>query len=153
VKSHLINLDRQALELMNAGQLSEAIKIFHLIIKEQPDWEHGTALYNLASCYEDLQQPALAEEFYQKAVELDTKNPIFLGGLASFLALKDKPDRAFDAYLTLLQVEESNDNKEGIKRALMGLKSLGGKMGLSAEQSVMKIKAKIPSLSDRHFTD
>ncbi len=72
MKSHLIETDRKALQLRNTGHLKEAAELFATIVKEQPDWEHGTAFYNLACCYEKgsvneivisyVQQPLLVRE-------------------------------------------------------------------------------------------
>src|SRR5713101_2028982 len=92
MKSHLIETDRKALQLRNTGHLKEAAELFATIVKEQPDWEHGTAFYNLAGCYEDLGELTLAEQCYRDALRYEPKNPHFLGGLASFIYLHGDAD-------------------------------------------------------------
>jgi len=131
MKSHLIEVERQALQLRNAGQLKEAAELFAAIVKEQPDWEHGTAFYNLACCYEDLGELALAEKSYRDALRYEPKNPYFIGGLASYLYLHGDTDEAFATYLTLLQIERTSGNQRGIEMATTALQSLGKKLGLS----------------------
>src|SRR5436190_21573905 len=95
MKSHLIDIERKALQLRNTGQLKEAAELFAVIVKEQPDWEHGMAFYNLAYCYEDLGELALAEKCYRDALRYEPTNPYFTGGLASFLYLHGDTDEAF----------------------------------------------------------
>ena len=104
-----------------------------MIVKEQPDWEHGTAFFNLASCFEDLGKLPLAEKCYRDALRYGPKNPYFIGGLASFLYLHGETDKAFSAYLTLLEVERANGHLKGIETATTALQSLAKIMGLSEE--------------------
>ena len=137
MKSHLIALDQQALALRNSGRLAEAAELFAAIVKEQPDWEHGTAFYNLAGCYEDLGELGLAEQCYRDALRQEPKNPHFLGGFAAFLYLHGDADKAFAAYLELLEVERAAGNQRGVETATTALRTLGRKMGLS-EQAVAK---------------
>lgn len=87
---HLAELERKALQLKNSGMISEASELFSIIVGEQPDWEHGNALHNLAQCYEDLGDYKLAEKFYRAALDVEPSNEIFLGGLESFLYLHSK---------------------------------------------------------------
>jgi hypothetical protein len=130
--SHLIEMERKAFELRNAGRLKEAADIFSLIVHERPDWEHGAAAYSLANCYEDLGELTLA---------YGPTNPIFLGGYASFLYLHGEAGKAFESFLELLIVERKNRNQTGIKNATVALNSLGKKMGLSEHEVVAKITA------------
>ena len=82
---HLAELERKAIEFRNSGHLEKAAEIFSTIVKEQPDWEHGMGFYDLAVCYEDLGRLDSAQESYEAAIRYEPANPIFLGGLASFL--------------------------------------------------------------------
>jgi len=83
----LLGLEQRAVGAMNAGHLKEAAVFYAEIIAQNPGWEHGTALYGLACCYEDLGELRLAEECYRRALSYEPENPIFIGGLASFLHL------------------------------------------------------------------
>src|ERR1035438_188057 len=99
---YLVELERKADALKNAGRNAEAAELFSTIVEVQPDWEHGTALHMLAQCYEDVGKLELAEENYRAALKYEPANDIFLGGYASFLYLHGKPEDAFNAYLELL---------------------------------------------------
>lgn len=121
------DLERKGLQLRNAGQLKEAAELFAAIVKEQPDWEQGTGFYNLACCYEDLGELALAEKCFRAALQYEPRNSYFLGGLASFLYLHGDIDKAFASYLTLLEVERESGDQRGIATAMTGLQSLGKK--------------------------
>jgi len=83
----LLELEQRALCAMNAGLLKEAAALYAEIVAQNPAWEHGTALYSLACCYEDLGELTLAEECYRRALNYEPENSIFIGGLTSFLHL------------------------------------------------------------------
>lgn len=127
--NHLVELERRALDLQNSGKPQEAAELFSAIVKERPDWEHGMGFYNLAGCYEDLGRLELAEECYYAALRYQPAYDVFLGGLASFLYLHGKPEKAFNAYLEVLKVCKKNNSENGVERCITGLKELGKKMG------------------------
>ena|SRR5437773_3903703 len=131
----LIELERKAYDLRNAGRVKEAAELFQVIVLERPDWEHGAALYSLANCHEDMGELKLAEQRYRDALSYQPKNPIFIGGYASFLYLHGDARKAFQSFLELLAVEHRNGNQKGIDNTIVALQSLGKKMGLS-EQDV-----------------
>ncbi|WP_426615335.1 tetratricopeptide repeat protein [Bradyrhizobium sp. McL0616] len=83
----LLELEQRALGAMNAGHMKEAAALYIEIIAQDSGWEHGTAQYCLAGCYEDLGELILAEECYRKALSYEPENPTFVDGLASFLHL------------------------------------------------------------------
>lgn len=83
----LLELERRALGAMSAGNLKEAVTLYTEIVAQNPGWEHGTAQYCLAACYEDLGELTPAEKCYRKALSYEPENPTFIGGLASFLHL------------------------------------------------------------------
>jgi Tfp pilus assembly protein PilF len=83
----LLQLEQRALDAMIAGHLKEAATRYAEIVAQNPGWEHGTALYGLACCYEDLGELLLAEECYRRALSYEPENPTFIGGLTSFLHL------------------------------------------------------------------
>src|SRR5262245_22463152 len=112
MSSHLVDIERRALEARNlAGDIRKAAELA-TIVKEQPGWDHGSATYNLACCYEDLGELSLAEQYFREALQYEPENSIFLGGLASFLYLHGDPAVAFDCHLALLKV----DRKIGDRR-------------------------------------
>lgn len=141
MSTDLTDLDRRALELRHAGRLAEAAAVYATILKAQPDWEHGTGSYNLAGCYEDLGELALAEQCYRDALQHEPRNPYFIGGLASFLYLHGDPEKAFASYVTLLVVERANANQRGIDTAMTALRALGTTIGLSEEALSERINA------------
>lgn len=128
---HLIDLEQRALGFRVAGNIEEAAKLFSALVEEQPDWEHGEGLYSLAGCYEELGKLELAEECYNTALSYQPANSTFLGGLASFLYLHSQPEKAFNSYLVLLEVDRMNNDQKGIELSKTALKALGKKMGLS----------------------
>jgi tetratricopeptide (TPR) repeat protein len=139
MNKYLITLEQKGLELRKAGRLAEAAEIFAIIVKEQPDWEHGTGFYNLATCYEDLGELALAEQGYREALRYEPKNPYFLGGLASFLYLHGDTNQAFASHLDLLEVERASGNQRGMQITRIALEALGKKMGLKEEDIARRI--------------
>jgi Flp pilus assembly protein TadD len=137
---HLIDLERKAFDFRKAGKINEAAELFAAIVKEQPDWEHGLGFYSLACCYEDLGRFELAEASYNAALRFEPANPYFLGGLASFLYLHGEPEKAFDVYLTLLEVYTMEGDQKGVEQATPALRALGNKIGLSEPLVDEKIK-------------
>ena len=131
MKFHLIEIEKKALEALSAGRLEEAANFFESIVSEMPDWEHGTALYSLACCYEDLGNITSAEKCYREALQYEPENPTFLGGLASFLYLHGDPAESFNYHLALLRVERSRANDLRAKSTETALRALGKRMGLS----------------------
>ncbi len=101
MKLDLLTLDRKALELRNSGRLIEAVELLAAVVKDLPDWEHGSTFFNLACCYEELGAFALAEQCYRDALRYEPKNPFFLESFASFLNLQGDVDKAFQIYLAL----------------------------------------------------
>jgi len=129
MKHHLVNLEAQAYALKSSGRNTEAAELFAQIVKEQPDWEHGTAFHLLAQCYEDSGQLGLAEENYRAALRYEPENDIFLGGLASFLYLHGKPEGAFSAFVEVLDAYKSAGNAEGTNSCMIALETLGERIG------------------------
>ena len=128
---------------MSAGMAAEASEIFRMIVDRQPDWEHGQGFYCLACCQEDLGQLEQAEKYFRAALEFEPQNDIFLGGIASFLYLHGNAGDAFEAYLELLAVETKFGFNEGTKRAMIGLKTLGERLGLSEAEMIQRTEAKL----------
>jgi len=139
VKPHLVELEAKAIALKSAGRNVEASELFSRIIKEQPDWEHGTTFHLLGQCYEDAGKFALAEQNYREALKFEPKNDIFLGGLASFLYLHGEPQNAFDAYLDLLSICKSEARTADADSCIGALRALGKKIGRSESLITAKI--------------
>jgi tetratricopeptide (TPR) repeat protein len=137
-------LERRAIDFRNSGHLEKAAELFSAIVQEQPDWEHGMGFYDLAVCSEDLGRLELAEECYNAALRFETANPIFLGGLASFLYLHGEPEKAFSSYLRFLEVGGMGKDQKGVEIALQ---VLGKKMGLSeaeVTERINKVALRVP---------
>jgi Flp pilus assembly protein TadD len=134
MKSHLIEIEQKALKARNTGRLEEAAKFYEMIVTEMPDWEHGTAVYSLACCYEDLGNISSAENYYRKALQYEPENPTFLGGLASFLDLHGDPVESFKCHVALLHVERARGNESRATSTETALKALAKRMGLSDDE-------------------
>ncbi len=147
-QNNLIELERKAFELRNAGRMKEAAEILSVIVRVRPDWEHGAAVYSLASCHEDLGELEEAETRYRQALRYGPASPIFLGGYASFLYLHGEARKAFVSFLRLLVVERMNRNQAGVRNALEALQSLGRKMGLSVEEVSARVAAALSEASE-----
>lgn len=139
MKSDLVKLEQEALALMNAGQKEKAIELFSAIVKEQPDWEHGEALYDLAGCYEDLGNLPKADESYRRAIEYGPGNTYFWGGYASFLYLHGSPEDAFEAYLHLLRLERAQGDPQN-EGTMTGLRSLAAKLAMDEAELATRMK-------------
>lgn len=144
MKSNLVQLEKDALALMNAGQKGKAAELFSAIVEERPDWEHGEAFYHLASCYEDIGELRKAEENYRRALEFEPKNPYFLGGYASFLYLHGDPQSAFEEYLKLWKLEDSGGNKIQADKTLPGLRELSKRLELTDEELTERLETHSP---------
>src|SRR5260370_11700234 len=129
MKSHLVEIQRRALQARNAGHLEAAADLFKAIVREEPGWEHGSAVFALGGCYDDLGNFASAEQGYRKALQYEPRNPIFLGGLASFLYLHGDPAESFDWHLALLDAHRENGNKNSAESTEVALKALRKRMG------------------------
>jgi YD repeat-containing protein len=149
VKTDLRELEKQALAFMNGGQKRKAAELFTAIIREQPDWEHGEAFYDLAICQEDLGELDKASESYRRALEYEPSNPYFLGGYASFLYLHGDPREAFDAHLNLLEIERATNprpNDDAIQGLIVVLRSLADKLGMTSSEIGAKLQETEPRL-------
>jgi Flp pilus assembly protein TadD len=140
MKADLVDIERKALEARNGGDIREAARLFAAIAKEQPDWDHGSATYNLACCYEDLGELSSAEQHFREALKYEPENDIFLGGLASFLYLHGDPAEAFDRHLALLRVERKNRDHRRAETTKIALEALGKRLGLSDEAIAEKLR-------------
>ena len=105
----LIELDRQAQELQNAGEYEKAIPVLLELIKMRPDYEHGMPYYNLACCYEDIGQYQQAKDFYKKALEHENSS-IYLGGFAEHLYYHGAAKEALEIYLRYIDAVGENSS-------------------------------------------
>jgi tetratricopeptide (TPR) repeat protein len=131
MKSGLVEIEQKALNARNAGRLEEAAKLYETTVTERPDYEHGTAMYCLACCYEDLKNIASAEECFRKALQYEPENPIFLGGLASFLYIHGDPAESFQTHLVLLRTLRGAGLQARAKSTETALKALAERIGMS----------------------
>ncbi len=97
----LIATSKEAINLMNGRDFRKAARCWEGILEVQPDWEHGSAAYNVAFCYEENKQVEDARRMYCKALQYEPGNPIYLGGYGSFLYLQGWNKDAYDIYKKL----------------------------------------------------
>lgn len=129
MKDHLINIEKQAFALRNAGEWMQASILFEQLVKEEPRWEHGYGFLSLAQCYEELGRYEDARAAYKKALHPNPSDCIILGSYASFLYLHGDPVEAIDTHLKLLRAEHTEGGAtESIKIAL---RALAGRVGMS----------------------
>jgi Flp pilus assembly protein TadD len=115
-----------------------------VIVKENPGYEHGSCFHDLAGCYEDLGELDKAEENYRRALEYEPKNPIFLGGYASFLYLHRDPQSAFEEYLKLWKLENCSGNKAQADKTMPGLRELSKRLGLTDKELRQRLQGASP---------
>jgi tetratricopeptide (TPR) repeat protein len=139
--NHLVKLEQEALKLQNKGDLSQAVKLFKEIVKENPNWEFGICFYNIACCLEDLGKLEEAKENYIKAIEYDDEDDIRLGGFASFLYLHGSTNEAFQAHIKLLKLEKQRNLD--MTSTLDVIKILGKRMGLTEDEIVARINQQL----------
>jgi Flp pilus assembly protein TadD len=140
MNSNLVDIERRALEARNAGDIREAARLFAAIVKDQPDWEHGTGAYNLACCCEDLGEFASAGQYFREALKYEPKNSYFLGGLASFLYLHGDPIEAFDYHLVLFKMHRKNGDYRDAENIKIALDVLSKRLGYSDETFAEKLR-------------
>jgi len=146
MENQLIKYEKDALEAMNNQDFQLAISLFEEIVKQNPNWEHGQAFYDLAGCYEDTGQLEKAKENYVQALKIQPDYSIFVGGYASFLYQFGEPQVAFDWYLKLLKIETENkplewtsENQRQLDNIKVGLFALGEKLGWSKDEVETRI--------------
>ena len=130
MKEHLLKLSQNALESMNSGDFESAVRSLSELLEQQPNWEHGGGLYDLASCLEELGMFDDAKRRFEQALSYEPKNPIHLGGLASFLYLHGSPHKAFEKHLALLKLEDRLGNAAKVSSIAQILRTLGQRIGL-----------------------
>jgi len=135
----LVQLERQAIILKNAGEWESAARLLEQILQVQPDWEHGYGAFDLAQCYEELGRISDARSAYERAVCGTPTDRTLLGGLASFLFLHGEPQEAFDQHVRLLRLERKHGDSNGMAATTTALKSLGSRLGWSNEETESRI--------------
>ncbi len=126
----LVELQQRAIELQNRKRFREAIELFEMIVKERPDWEHGSIQHSLSYCYEELHEYEKAEQWLLAALQYDPDNPYFISSYASFLYLHGDPRKSFDMHMRMLELEGADST---FSPSIEFLKNLGAKVGLSDE--------------------
>ena len=141
-------MEKRGLELRKAGKYREATEVFEGIVRQFPDWEHGTAQYTLAGCYEELREYEKAGRCFRKALEYAPNDPYFLGDYASFLQLHGKPSEALIMHLRLIEADglPKKDETGYIK----SLQELGSQAGLSPAETGVKISQAAERWRSKH---
>lgn len=129
----LVTAEARAIALQKVGNIVGAAREWEFILEHDPSWEHGSALYSLAGCYEDLGYLAKARELYMKALAVEP-NPLYLDGLASHLYLYGEAKEAFEAFIQVIQLEFANAGSAHIIEEVRPvLVELGSRLGLTQE--------------------
>lgn len=131
---YLIDVEQQALELLNKEEYRLASELFFKIVTEAPYYEHGFCFYNLAICMEELGEFNAAEQYYIKALAYQPDDSIRLGGYASFLYLYGDRRVAFDMHLKLLALERAQRDAVGANKTLTALRQLAQNLKMSKEE-------------------
>jgi hypothetical protein len=74
--------------------------------------------------------PVRLVQKFEQALNYEPRNPIFLGGLASFLYLHGDPREAFAKHLALIKLERSLGNEAKVLSIAQALRTLGQRIGL-----------------------
>lgn len=85
MRNELVELETKAFFARDRGDFGEAIKNLEELVRINPQWEHGEALYNLAGCYEDIGDLHKAKANYLRALEIQPDYYMFVEGYSSFL--------------------------------------------------------------------
>jgi tetratricopeptide (TPR) repeat protein len=133
----LIHWEQEAINLMNRDNKQKAMLLFKKIISIRPNYEHGICFYHLACCLEDLNKLSEAKENYLEAIKYDSRDPIRLGGYASFLYLHGSSAEAFQAHSELIKLER--ELGFDITGTLDILKRIGEQIGLTEKDVINQV--------------
>ena len=132
---YLIEIDNKARALFLEEKYNEALPLFIRIVDEYPDYEHGSAYYDVASCYEELEEYGEAEKNYLKALAYEPDNVVRLGGLASCYYISEEYEKALVYYIALLSVEiKCKAHDFMVPNTIIGLKSIIEKLNMSKSE-------------------
>jgi tetratricopeptide (TPR) repeat protein len=131
---YLIDVEREARELLNKKEYRLASELFFKIVTEAPYYEHGFCFYDLAICMEELGEYDAAELYYLKALAYQRDDWIRLGGYASFLYLYGDRRVAFDMHLKLLDLERNQLDAAGASKTLTALRTLAQNLHMPPEE-------------------
>ena len=140
MQGNLMQMEQEALQSRERGDLVEAVKLYLAIVDEEPAYEQGMIFFDLAGCYEDLGKIELAMEAYRRAAIHGKGDPTIVGGLASFLYLHGDPREAMERYLELLKIENKAKDTDGIQSTKEALEELAKRAGVSEEFLTNKIR-------------
>jgi Flp pilus assembly protein TadD len=99
---YLIEKQQQAFSLQRENKWFEACLVWQDIVKDCPDWEHGSGFHNLANCYWETDQLSQARTAFVQALSYEPQNPIYLANFAAFLQLHGSAEEAYKAHLAAL---------------------------------------------------
>lgn len=134
MSENLRDIERRARFLQREGKLSEAISLFMQILRVNEGWEHGLCCFEVASCYEELGNTAMAYQYFKRSLAFEPESDLFLSGLASFLYVHGTPSEAFDTHLELVGLLARHRSDDRLSVARTALQELGKKLGMSDVQ-------------------
>ena len=84
MNNHLVELETLAFHARDRGELGDEIEKLEELVRINPQWEHGEAIYNLAGCYEEIGDLQKAKANYLRALEIQPDYYIFVEGYEGF---------------------------------------------------------------------
>jgi tetratricopeptide (TPR) repeat protein len=133
-QSHLIQMSLDASVLMKAADWGSASKLYEVILKEHPNWEHGYGWFQLAHCYEEAGQIEEAGIAYEHAFKTNPTDTIIMGGLASFLYLHGNKTSAYNLHVQLIALERKKGETKCAAVTMIALNKLGEQLGLTNKE-------------------
>ncbi len=94
--------------LYDNEKYKEAAKYFRRVTEINP--ENIDAWYNLASCYDALEEYPISEKYYRKLVEINPEDAEAWNNLSVTLLFQDKYEEALKAAEKAIEIEEDYDN-------------------------------------------
>ena len=85
----IISLEQEGLAAMKSRNYHSAVKIFQKITELSPEYEHGSAFYDLACALEAIGESKKAKTAYQKALSYDPTNSIWLEAYTDFMSVSN----------------------------------------------------------------
>lgn len=140
-------MEKNAIALKNAGEWQDAAYELEQILEIRSDWEHGYGWFNLAECYEEGGRISDARIAYQQAAHTSPRDPILLGGFASFLFLHGEAEEAFDEYIRLLALDNAQGDTSGAATTMLAITSLGSRLAWPEEDLANQIRQKLAELA------
>ena len=124
----LLESNKKARMLMMQGRMREALLIWTQIVQEQPDWEGGSAYYEMAVCEEELGLYEEAREHFLGALRQQPEYEYFIRGYASFLYMHGDVAEALAQHLKLIHMMITLNRQSEAERITVAAKELARRL-------------------------